>query len=234
MMYLARLTLGSKPQVFHLTGFLFAEPKSWSFCSYRRGACAIGTTWTAAAEWSPLSAPAGVCVADPPPPTTAMRINSGGPAYYDTQRRYWTADNGFIAGRIASTPTVIGNTDESFMYQTWRSALTGYEIAVPNGDYVVRLHFAEGWTGGQAVGKRVFDVSIEGATVLDDLDVFAQAGGYKALMKQFDVTVRDGGMSIGFVKGVADEPMVAGLEIMSSSIAPPPPPPPPRRAQPIL
>jgi hypothetical protein len=49
-MYLARLTLGSKPQVFHLTGFLFAEPKSWSFCSYRRGACAIGYTQAEAVQ----------------------------------------------------------------------------------------------------------------------------------------------------------------------------------------
>jgi hypothetical protein len=44
MMYLARLTLGSAPQVFRLSGFLFVEPKSWNFCSYRRGACAYGRT----------------------------------------------------------------------------------------------------------------------------------------------------------------------------------------------
>jgi hypothetical protein len=43
-MYLARLTLGRAPQVFHLTGALLMAPRSWSFCSYRRGACAIGYT----------------------------------------------------------------------------------------------------------------------------------------------------------------------------------------------
>lgn len=50
MMYLARVILGSEPQVFHLTGALIMNPRSWSFCSYRRGACAIGYTQSEALQ----------------------------------------------------------------------------------------------------------------------------------------------------------------------------------------
>jgi hypothetical protein len=42
-MYLARLTQGSKPQVYVLTGCLYF-PRTWRFVSYQRGAAAIGET----------------------------------------------------------------------------------------------------------------------------------------------------------------------------------------------
>lgn len=45
MIYLARLIPGRAPQVFPLSGVLFAERKSWAFVGYRgRGACAYGYT----------------------------------------------------------------------------------------------------------------------------------------------------------------------------------------------
>lgn len=44
MMFLARILPGREPQVFALSGFLILQPRSWTFCSYRRGACAIGYT----------------------------------------------------------------------------------------------------------------------------------------------------------------------------------------------
>lgn len=43
-MFLARIVPGRSPEVFQLTGALFIQPKSWAFCSYRQGACAIGYT----------------------------------------------------------------------------------------------------------------------------------------------------------------------------------------------
>ena len=55
------------------------------------------------------------------------------------------------------------------------TALT-FRIPVANGTYRVRLHHAE--TVGAAVGKRRFDVNIEGGRKeLAGLDVRAEAGG---------------------------------------------------------
>lgn len=55
-MFLARVVPGRKPEVFRLTGALFIQPKAWAFCSYRRGACAIGYTQELAlrAAWRKL------------------------------------------------------------------------------------------------------------------------------------------------------------------------------------
>jgi len=54
----------------------------------------------------------------------------------------------------------------------------------------VRLHFAE--LDGTELGERVFDVKLQGKTVLKDFDVVKAAGGSRrALVKQFDnVTAR--------------------------------------------
>lgn len=40
-MFLARIVPGRSPEVFSLSGALFIQPKSWLFCSYRQGSCAI-------------------------------------------------------------------------------------------------------------------------------------------------------------------------------------------------
>lgn len=44
MMFFARITAGREPEVFALTDVLLVTPRSWSFCSYGKGACAIGAT----------------------------------------------------------------------------------------------------------------------------------------------------------------------------------------------
>ncbi len=66
-------------------------------------------------------------------------------------------------------------------------------ITVPvekNGDYKVKLHFMEPEDIG--AGARVFDVALQGKTVLNELDVALDAGGSrKAMVKEFAITVRD-------------------------------------------
>ena len=52
-----------------------------------------------------------------------------------------------------------------------------YSFTVPNGSYLVRLHFADTYSGNQAVGARVFDVDIEGQLVFNHIDIFAGGRG---------------------------------------------------------
>ena len=50
--------------------------------------------------------------------------------------------------------------------------------------YTVRLHFVE--TGGAAAGERVFDVRLQGETVLGDFDIARAAGGrFRAVVEEF-------------------------------------------------
>ena len=80
--------------------------------------------------------------------------------------------------------------------------------------YTVRLHFAE--IAFANAGARVFNVAINGSTVLSNFDIFATAGGgNKALVEQFasapDAT---GKITISYIKGTADVPKSSGIEII--------------------
>jgi hypothetical protein len=86
--------------------------------------------------------------------------------------------------------------------------------------YAVRLYFAE-IAANPGVGQRVFDVSIEGQTVLDDFDIYAEAGENTGIVKTFVVTAgSDGNLDIDFSKvSGTDEPLVSALEVYF--VAPP-------------
>lgn len=79
--------------------------------------------------------------------------------------------------------------------------------------YEIRLFFAEIYSRAQRVGARKFDVLIEGQVVLDDYDIFAEAGGYKGIMKSFTVTAPDDSLDIelGYV---IRNPTISGIEII--------------------
>ena len=47
----------------------------------------------------------------------------------------------------------------------------------------VRLYFANRYSGTTQVGERVFDVNLEGSTVLDNYDIVADAGNDTGTMK---------------------------------------------------
>lgn len=88
-----------------------------------------------------------------------------------------------------------------------------WAFPVDAGAYRVNLYFAEIFTGITASGQRVFDVSIEGVQVLDDLDIFAQVGLNAGLVTSHDVSVSDGQLNILFTHEV-ENPAVKAIEII--------------------
>ena len=110
------------------------------------------------------------------------------------------------------------------IYQTVRWGACSYPFQLKPGlgqTYSVRLHFAE--LNEKEPGKRVFNVSINGKTVLTDLDVFKEAGGrYKALVKQFTGIVPDEGgrITIDVQNGKVGTPQINGIEIVKDTAAP--------------
>jgi hypothetical protein len=105
----------------------------------------------------------------------------------------------------------ISGTEDDYIYQTVRYGFDGYRFDVENGIYTIILHFAE--TDRTGAGERIFDVSIEGQLVLDDLDIYAEAGNSTALTKTIsDVIVQDGQIDVT-VTGSIEQPMINGIEI---------------------
>ena len=109
-----------------------------------------------------------------------LYINSGGPTV-TTGGITWLSDRFNQGSNFTFTnATAISGTTNDVIYQTERSGrLTSpfsYAIPVDNGTYDVELHFAEIFAGTQNPGQRVFDVMIEGNTVLNNYDIAATAG----------------------------------------------------------
>lgn len=138
----------------------------------------------------------------------------------------WEADQFFESGKTFSNGevTLIDGTLDQEPYKSERSSLTNlgsfaYRIPVPApGHYIARLHFAEtffGAPGGSIdfVGRRVFDVNLEGGPVeLDDYDIAADVGPVTAVVKAFTMEVLDGTLDIEFEASV-DQPKVSAIEV---------------------
>ena len=111
---------------------------------------------------------------DASPPAPSIRINAGGGEYVDSLGNTWLADQYFDGGNLYSTTAEIFQTEDDSLYQTerWQTNLS-YNIPVENGAYEVDLHFAEIFFDD--FGQRVFDVSLEGQLIADDLDIYERA-----------------------------------------------------------
>ena len=102
----------------------------------------------------------------------------------------------------------------------------------PGRSYTVRLHFAELYDG--AAGQRIFSVMLNGKPILQNFDVFAEAGAKdKAVVKEFTgVTPNaEGNVEIEFVaqSGHADaNAAVNGIELLAVGFTPTAPPPAPK------
>lgn len=139
---------------------------------------------------------------------TPLCINAGGSSFNASNGNTFTADQYSSGGTSFSNLIPIANTLDDAIFQDERYVGNGgffsYNIPVTNGNYLVELYFAEIYFGTSptrpgGVGSRLFDVSIEGALVLDDYDIFLDAGGAAiAVIKSFNANVTDGTLNILF------------------------------------
>jgi beta-galactosidase len=150
-----------------------------------------------------------------------IAINSGGPAVSNSGGgdASFAVDEDVSGGGTdtsANTITTTGVTNAAPMavYQSERAGTFTYTIPglVTGSSHTVLLHFAEFyWT---AAGKRVFNVAINGATVLSNFDIYATVGANKALVEQFTATANSSGqIVISYTNGTADQPKSSGIEI---------------------
>ena len=126
----------------------------------------------------------------------------------------WQADQGFADGDTIERPDLkIGNTTTPSLYRAERYSMTAFVLKVPNGKYVVKLHFAETFEGISGKGERVFSFNVEGKE-FKDFDVFVKAGGAnRAYIETVEVEVTDGKLDITFTAKV-ENPEINALEII--------------------
>ncbi len=128
---------------------------------------------------------------------TVFAVNAGGGAYVSADGTEYMADSGFSGGQTYSTSNAISGTSDDTLYQTERYGDHSYSVAVPNGDYLVTLHFAEIYH--TSAGMRTFNVNIEGSNKISNLDIYSQVGANAAYVSESQVTVNDGRLDIQFI-----------------------------------
>jgi hypothetical protein len=152
-------------------------------------------------------------------PLPTIRLRSGGQAETDALGRVWAADNSFSGGLIWNIAGAIANTADPSLYQTSRYGDFSYTLHAPDGRYNIRLKFAEPLQS--SAGQRLFNVVMNGAPVLTNFDIFAEAGGAQtALEKSFPVSVTGGQVVIQFTGNSTDwskSPMVNAIELVPVS-----------------
>ena len=154
-----------------------------------------GGPFTVTAQSGSISGTAGVTVSSTP--TTVYRINCGGAAVSP-----FTADqfsSGGTARTVTNSITLTGVTNPApqAVYQSERYGNATYTLPslVAAAQYKVRLHFAELYQ--TASGRRVFNVAINGTTVLSNFDIFAATGGtYRATVREFTTTANASGQIV--------------------------------------
>lgn len=94
--------------------------------------------------------------------------------------------------------------------ETWFGEEMQWDFPVPDGRYTVKLYFVESNFNG--TGERVFDVLIEGTTVLNNFDILAETSKNVPLQKNIVTDVTDGHLTILFNANIAS-PIITAIDI---------------------
>jgi beta-galactosidase len=106
----------------------------------------------------------------------------------------------------------IASPADAELYATYREGRFRYDIPLTNGNYRVTLGFVEP-SKEMAAGGRVFDVSVNGTTVISGLDVVRETGAYRTVLtRSLPVSVSNGRLELVFTP-VAGEAIVSNITI---------------------
>ncbi|MBE7500495.1 MAG: hypothetical protein HS113_09360 [Verrucomicrobiales bacterium] len=152
------------------------------------------------------------------PAPTSIRIKAGSSEpVKDAEGNVWLADQGFAGGQTIARPDLqIANTTSPALYRAERYSMDSFSWPVPNGKYVVRLHFAETFEGITGPGERVFSFNVQGKQ-FSDFDPWVKAGGFaRAYVETVPVEVTDGRITVTFTPKV-ENPQICAIEITPQS-----------------
>ncbi len=153
-----------------------------------------------------------------PPKTLAIpiRINAGGGEYKAQNGDVFLADVNYSGeSKAAQIPIGITYTQDDPLYQSERYGKEfSYSFTVDNGSYDINIHLCEiYWSGDK---QRIFDLEVNGKTMLEDCDIYADAGKGKAVIEKITgVEIVDGRLDLTFKTDI-DNAKVSAIEILPS------------------
>jgi hypothetical protein len=145
-------------------------------------------------------------------------------SYTDHNGQFWRPDDDYMDGYTGTKRMKIEGTPDPDLFAAERYGHFTYAIPVDTRDrYTLILHFAEfyfgpGESGGGGEGSRVFRVLCNGNTLLDNFDIYKEAGSLHALTKTFYhlKPSAQGKLNITF-EPIANNATVSGIEVLDES-----------------
>jgi len=153
----------------------------------------------------------------PMTPSDTWRIRCGGAAWTDQEGNKWGEDVGFTSGDTVLTgrPIAAAHDPELYTSERWGSEFS-YRLPVPAGKYKVVLRFAETYVKKQ--GERVFDVLLNGNTVLDHFDILKEAGAMdKGIDRSFSIPMDSPGILEIRFKSWVQNAKVCAIEVVKQN-----------------
>jgi hypothetical protein len=142
----------------------------------------------------------------------------------DRNGEFWHADNYFTSGRLSDQHQQVTGGPDPNLFTSERFGHFRYTLPVdPRDRYTLVLHFVEfyfgpGMPGGGGVGSRVFRVLCNGETLLDNFDIYKEAGSLHVLTKTFYhiKPSAQGKINLTF-EPVVNNATVSGIEVLDES-----------------
>jgi hypothetical protein len=128
--------------------------------------------------------------------------------------QYYSGGNTYSNTKTIDVSQITSNPPPAALFNNERYGAMSYTIPgfTAGNSYAVTLYFAETYL--TASGQRRFNVSINGATVLSNFDIYASAGGQnKGIARSFTATANSSGqIVIQFISGTQN-PKINGISI---------------------
>ena len=199
---------------------LFIATLATSFFTGCQGTPTTAASQQTTAATAPVANPAPEAAAAPQAApanqlSLPIRIKAGATdGFTDNSGNVWLGDRGFADGETTdrSELTITNATDQQ-IYRSERYSMTRFTQPLPNGKYIVKLHFCETYDGISGPGQRVFSFNVAGHE-FKDFDVWVKAGGpLRAYVETVPVEITNGNLEITFAPNV-ENPQINGLEIL--------------------
>lgn len=146
-----------------------------------------------------------------------LAINCGGlPLDSEPHGISYSKDDYYTGGEALKTEKEISGVPDARLYQSSRYGNFSYSFRdLPNGNYLVDLHFAEITFRDGPPGMRVFNVAVQEEKVISELDVYEEVGSNNALILSVCTSTTDGTLSITF-EGLTGSPTISAISIHSA------------------
>jgi hypothetical protein len=187
-------------------------------------AMVLGACETTPTATKPTVTPAATKPTVTPPVAgrVAIRVNAGGDQVTDKKGNVWAASMGFEGGTALPRPElVVAGAEVPEVARDEQYGMDSWSTKLPNGKYLLRLHFSENYDGNSDENARLFNYTVKdgdaNGTTLKAVTNFSPWKAAKARATEYidelKIEITKGQLTITF-QTLADNSQIDGIEVI--------------------